>query len=52
MWLADRIAETGGDPVVIARLIDEAAKRPQKPSPRPYHKPHVTDFRKHDFPET
>jgi hypothetical protein len=28
-WLADEIAKTGGDPNRIARLIDEAAKRPQ-----------------------
>lgn len=45
VWLADRILETGGDAEAIGKLIDEAAKRPEKPSPRPYHKPHVKDFR-------
>jgi hypothetical protein len=44
VWLADKIADTNGDAAAIARLIDEAAKRPQKPSNRPHHKPHETKF--------
>lgn len=38
VWLADRIADSKGDGVLIGRAIDEAAKRPQQ-GPRPYHKP-------------
>lgn len=37
VWLADKIMDSQGDPKKIAQLIDEAAKRPQKPM-RPYHK--------------
>lgn len=44
VWLADKIADTGGDARKIGTLIDEAAKRPQK-GERPYHEPHVTKFR-------
>ena len=44
VWLADKIADTGGDAAAIAKLIVEGAKRPQKP-PRPHHKPHSTNFR-------
>ncbi len=44
VWLADKLQETGGDVTAIARLIDEAAKRPQKPSDRPAHGAHVKDF--------
>lgn len=43
VWLADKIMDAmgrGGDAKEIGRLIDEAAKRPQKPA-RPYHKAHV-----------
>lgn len=40
VWLADRIMDSGGDPAVIAALIDEAAGRPEK-GPRPGHAPHV-----------
>lgn len=43
VWLADKIMESGGDGKAIARLIDQAAKRPQKP-PRPHHPPHYTKF--------
>lgn len=39
VWLADKIADTHGDARAIARLIDEAAKRPQKPA-RPSHPAH------------
>ena len=41
VWLADKIMDSGGDAHLIGKLIDEAAKRPEKPS-RPYHKPHQT----------
>jgi hypothetical protein len=44
VWLADKIMDTGGDAVAIGRLIDEAAKRPEKPAPRPTHKPHEYKF--------
>lgn len=46
VWLADKIADSNGDGPTIGRLIDEAAKRPQKPSPRPHHEPHVQRFGK------
>jgi hypothetical protein len=36
--------DTGGDAAAIAQLIDEAAKRPEKPVPRPHHKPHIKSF--------
>lgn len=44
VWLADKILETGGDGAAIGRLIDEAAKRPQKTA-RPHHNKHTHDFR-------
>jgi hypothetical protein len=44
VWLADKIMDTGGDGAAIGRLIDEAAKRPQKPS-RPHHKMHKHEFK-------
>jgi len=44
VWLADQLMNTDGDGVEVARLIDEAAKRPEKPSPRPTHKPHLHKF--------
>lgn len=44
VWLADKIMETGGDAVQIGKLIDEAAKRPQKPTNRPHHGQHVHKF--------
>lgn len=44
VWLADRLMDTGGDPAEIARLIDEASKRPEKAGPRPKHEPHVHKF--------
>lgn len=46
VWLSDKLAESGGDGPTIGRLIEEAAKRPQKPSPRPYHGMHVKTFDK------
>lgn len=49
VWLADRILDTGGDAVKIGALIDEAAKRPEKPGPRPYHKLHTTEFVRWDL---
>jgi hypothetical protein len=44
VWLADRILDTDGDGAAIGRLIDEAAKRPEKPGPRPKHEPYVKRF--------
>lgn len=44
VWLADKILDTGGDAVAIGKLIDEASKRPQKPSTRPKHEPHFHTF--------
>ncbi len=46
VWLADQILDTDGDAAAIAKLIDEAAKRPEKPSPRPYHPSHRVNFTK------
>lgn len=40
VWLADKICDTGGDGAAIGRLIEEAAKRPEK-GPRPHHPPHL-----------
>jgi hypothetical protein len=45
VWLADRLMDTNGDAGAIARLIEEAAKRPEKPGPRPKHKPHQHHFK-------
>lgn len=44
VWLADKIMDTGGDAIAIGRLIDESAKRPQKPSDRPRHEPYARSF--------
>jgi len=44
VWLADKIIDTGGDVMKIAKLIDEAAKRPQKPVDRPKHPEHTVRF--------
>lgn len=41
VWLADKLADSKGDAEVIANLIDEASKRPQAATPRPYHKTHT-----------
>lgn len=45
VWLADKILESGGDAGKIGQLIDEASKRPQKPT-RPSHRIHKHDFKK------
>jgi len=45
VWLADKIADSDGDGPTIARLIDEASKRPQKPL-RPHHGMHKHEFKK------
>ena len=50
VWLADKIKDTDGDTGKIAALIAEAAKRPQKPMPRPYHKPDVCTFKAQEAP--
>ncbi len=44
VWLADQILGTNGDGAEIGRLIDEAAKRPEKPYPRKKHEPYVKTF--------
>lgn len=44
VWLADKLMDCDGDPSKIGALIDEAAKRPEKPSPRPHHKPYEHKF--------
>lgn len=44
VWLADKIMDAKGDAAAIGRLIDEAAKRPQKPSDRPFHEPYAKSF--------
>lgn len=44
VWLADKIMDSGGDAEIIGRLVDEAAKRPEKPSPRPRHATHYKNF--------
>lgn len=43
VWLADKILDSGGDAKLIGELIDQAAKRPEKPA-RPHHKPHLHSF--------
>ncbi len=45
VWLADQVLASGGDGKKIGTLIDEAAKRPEKPT-RPYHKPFQTKLKK------
>jgi len=45
VWLADKLMDLpDGDAGAIGRLIDEASKRPEKPGPRPKHKPHEHHF--------
>lgn len=44
VWLADKILETNGDGALIGKLIEDAAKRPQKPTNRPYQEPYVKTF--------
>lgn len=44
VWLADKLMDCDGDGAAIGRLIDEAAKRPQQPSPRPKHGMHEHKF--------
>lgn len=46
VWLADKIMGSSGDVEEIVRLINESAKRPQKPIDRPFHATHVHDFTK------
>lgn len=46
VWLADKIMDTSGDAKEIGRLIDEAAKRPEKSGPRPAHGAHLHKFDK------
>jgi hypothetical protein len=43
VWLADKIMDTDGDAAAIARLIDEAARRPQRDR-RPGHETHEHKF--------
>jgi hypothetical protein len=44
VWLADKLMDTHGDGEAIGKLVDEASKRPEKPTPRPYHPPHEHRF--------
>lgn len=44
VWLADKLMDCDGDAAAIARLIDEAAKRPQKGPDRPKHGHHLHKF--------
>jgi len=44
VWLADKIMESNGDGALIGKYIDEASKRPQKPTNRPHHNPHCVSF--------
>lgn len=44
VWLADKLMETNGDGAAVAKIIEEASKRPQKPSTRPYHGTHKHTF--------
>lgn len=44
VWLADKILDTQGDGEKIAKLLEEAAKRPEKPTNRPRHEPYVKTF--------
>lgn len=44
VWLADKIMDASGDGAEIGRLIDEAAKRPEKPVGRPGHAMHEHRF--------
>lgn len=43
VWLADQLMDTGGDPLRVAKAIEDSMKRPEK-GPRPYHKPHLTNL--------
>jgi len=46
VWLADKILDVkDGDVMAVARLIEESAKRPEKPRGRPYHETHEHTFR-------
>lgn len=43
VWTADRLAgvmQSGGDGAAVAKILEEAAKRPQTPSHRPRHVPY------------
>lgn len=45
VWLADQLLSLpDGDAAAVGRLIDESAKRPQKPVGRPHHAPHHHKF--------
>ncbi len=45
VWLADRLLGVpDGDLGAVARLIDEASRRPQKDPARPSHAPHAHTF--------
>lgn len=45
VWLADQLMSLpSGDAEAVGRLIDEASRRPEKPGPRPKHKPHQHKF--------
>ena len=44
VWLADKILDSGGDGAKIAKLIEDASKRPEKPGPRKKHEIYVKTF--------
>lgn len=44
VWLADKIIDSKGDGPTIAKLIDEASRRPEKPGPRPTHGTYLKSF--------
>ena len=44
VWLADKLMDCDGEAVAIAALIDESAKRQQKPVNRPPHGQHIHTF--------
>lgn len=49
VWLADKLMDSAGDGETVARLIEEAMKRPQKPMTRPKHPVHVHEFKKDEL---
>lgn len=46
VWLADKIMDVeDGDMMAVAKLIEESAKRPEKPRDRPYHETRLHEFK-------
>lgn len=44
VWLADKLLDCDGSAAAVAALIEEAAKRPEKPAGRPKHDIHTHRF--------